>query len=54
MRTISIDFNPQTRHYYRSALVVGKSELTMMISGPGYAHEALRFDQRLLRKVDQV
>ena len=54
MRSINIDFNPQTRYHCRSASVVGKSELAMMISRPGYAHEALRFDQRLLRRVDQV
>ena len=54
MRIINIDFNPQTHHHCRSASVVGKFELVMMISRPGYAHEALRFGQRLLRKVDQV
>ena len=34
--------------------MVGRSELAMMISEPGYAREALRLDQRLLRKVNQV
>ena len=53
-RVININFNPQNRHHRRSASVVCKSGLAMMVSRPGYAHEALRFDQRLLRKVNQV
>ena len=41
---INVGFNPQTPLHYRSASVVGKSELVMMISRPGYAHEVLRLE----------